>query len=72
MKTFDFMRSTNFYLLSQIRVNSINNFDFVQISAKGDHCHYSPQEPKIKAQATPLYNCSSNRGLFSGIMVVFL
>jgi hypothetical protein len=71
MKTFDFMRSTKFDLLSQIGIYSINNGDFVQISAKGEHCHYSPRAPK-KAHATPLYSCSSGRGLFSGIMMDFL
>jgi len=52
---YDFMRSTKFDLLSQTGVNSINNLNFVQISAKGDHCHYSTRASKKKAQAMPLY-----------------
>jgi hypothetical protein len=50
----DSLSSTNFKLLSPIKLNSITNYDFFKsiVSATGGHCDYSPRVPKNLA--TPL------------------
>jgi hypothetical protein len=48
------LRSTNFILLSQIKGNSLNNFDFLKfaISVMGGHCDTRPGRQKKPSYAT--------------------
>jgi hypothetical protein len=53
-KNIDFLSSTNFKLMRQIKGNSIGNFDFFAVYRRS-HCDYSPQAPKDLSM--PLVHC---------------